>query len=80
MTHKDAITELRRELKMRRNVWQNVPGSPEMFVSRDHQTQYDTLKALLEVVEAMKPAEFHIYQTRAARLKDEAAAQATLFT
>lgn len=52
--------ELRRELVMRRKVWQRVPGMAESFVSMEHQKKYDVLKQLSEILEYTKPAVFYV--------------------
>lgn len=55
----DIRKEIRRELEMRRNVWQTVPGLPERFVSMEHQRKYDILKQLSEVLEHAHENQFH---------------------
>ena len=74
-TLKDQITELARELAMRRKVWPRIPQTEADFVSRDHTTQYQTMRDVLELLKAMYAAEHQLITNRVARLKEEAAKQ-----
>ncbi len=79
MTQKDIINEIKEVQKKRRQEWQRIPGEDDCFLFTNLQKQYDTLKAALEVFEAMTLAEFQKITTRAERQRQEAEKQTTLF-
>ena len=79
MTQKDIINEIKEVQKKRRQEWQRIPGEDDSFLFTNLQKQYDTLKAALEVFEAMTLAEFQKITTRAERQRQEAEKQTTLF-
>lgn len=57
--------EIRRELEMRRKVWQTVSGMPEQFISMEHQRKYDILRQLSIVLEFGKEIHFESLQKSA---------------
>ena len=46
---KDYVKELNRELKMRRQVWRQIPGMPENFSVMEQQRQYDILSEIRDI-------------------------------
>lgn len=54
-TLEDIKAEIRRELKMRRQVWPRVTGMAESFISMEHQKRYNVLKQISEVLDHGKP-------------------------
>lgn len=84
MKRADAIKELQTELSMRRKVWSNVKdrntGRP-FFALAGHQTRYEILSSLLDLVEGMTDKEFGDLATKVAGRKVIAdASQPTLFS
>ena len=57
--------EIRRELKMRRQVWPRVSGMAESFISMEHQRRYDILKQISEVLDYGKPEHYNILRESA---------------
>lgn len=49
---KEIEKELTTELKMRRKVWQKVPGFDDAFLDMTHQRRYDILTYLLVILES----------------------------
>lgn len=83
--HKSTIlVELTRELKMRRDVWNNVrtPQGP-VFQKKEHQWRYESLNFLSEVLPEIYPHEWDELCARREctlnRLAAEADQQLTLF-
>lgn len=72
----DQIAEIRREQKMRQQVWQTIPGtSKTMFLKNDHQRYYDRITDTLALLENMTPAEFNAITDRIFRKEIENSAQ-----
>lgn len=49
----DYVKELNRELKMRRQVWRQIPGMPENFSSMEQQRQYDILSEIRDILDTI---------------------------
>lgn len=50
MNYKTILSELDRELTMRRSVWRGFGEGKEKFANMQHQRQYDALKYLRNVL------------------------------
>ena len=50
---KDYVKELNRELKMRRQVWRQIPGMPENFSVMEQQRQYDILSEIRDILDTI---------------------------
>lgn len=79
MTLVGTISELNRELAMRRKVWQRLPGEKERFVNQDHQRQYDVLKNLLELLTISGETGWKEMEYRRAQKEQDEKAQQSLF-
>lgn len=76
----EMLTEIARELTMRRHVWNTVPGTNKtQFVNLDHQKYYDRLTDAKSILEALTPTEFKTILDRIERRKAEAESQTNLF-
>lgn len=64
------ITELHKELKMRKKVWPKVTGFEDRFVSMEQQKRYDVLRQLLDVLEYCPVKEWNWLQERAESAKN----------
>ena len=73
------LTEIARELTMRRHVWNTVPGTNKtQFTNLDHQKYYNRLTDIQALIEAITPTEFKTILYRIERRKAEAASQTEL--
>lgn len=76
----EQIAELRREQKMRQQVWQTIPGTNKtMFLKNEHQKYYNRISDTLALLENMTPAEFKAITDRIAQKALENSAQIPLF-
>jgi len=76
----EMMSEIMRELSMRRHVWSTVPGTNKtQFTNLDHQKYYNRLADIQTFIEAITPTEFKTIMDRIERRKAEAESQATLF-
>jgi len=76
----EMMSEIMRELSMRRHVWSTVPGTNKtQFTNLDHQKYYNRLTDIQALIEAITPTEFKTIMDRIERRKAEAESQATLF-
>lgn len=70
------LTEIARELTMRRHVWNTVPGTNKhQFTNLDHQKYYNRLTDIQALIEAITPTESKTIMDRIERRKTEAASQ-----
>jgi len=75
----DMLTEIARELTMRRHVWSTVPGTNKtQFTNLDHQKYYNRLTDIQQFIEAITPTEFKTILDRIERRKAEAESQTGL--
>ena len=81
-TRAEMATELKVELTMRKRVWQNTTdrktGTPYFF-TQAHQTRYETMAAVLDLIEGMTDVELQKLLANIERRKQEGAKQTTLF-
>lgn len=81
-TRAEMATEIKVELTMRKRVWQNTTdrktGKPYFF-TKSHQTRYETMAAVLDLIEGMTDVEFQKLLANIERRKQEGAKQPTLF-
>lgn len=76
----EMMSEIMRELSVRRHVWSTVPGTNKhQFANLDHQKHYTRLADIQTFIEAITPTEFKTILDRIERRKVEAESQTTLF-
>lgn len=78
-TKKDALAELQKEMYMRRKVWKMADRKNEKFYNSEHQKRYDTLREVHDTIAAITPKEWHEFQQRIERKKQELEQQKSLF-
>lgn len=59
----DYKSELKAELKMRRNVWKKIPGT-DSFVKNQHAFRYRVMAELLELLNVISEREFYVFYGR----------------
>lgn len=80
MTRKEILSELRRELSMRKKVWRGTATKDgTKFPNIDHQQQFDTLAYNEAIMDTMTDAEFAIIKARLERVIAAMEAQQSLF-
>lgn len=80
MTRKEILSELRRELSMRKKVWRGIATADgTKFPNIEHQRQFDTLAYNEAIIDTMTDAEFAIIKARLERVIAAMEAQQSLF-